>query len=235
MTENKSNIEVYQTLVFTIRLNTHLDARTEIEKAASDSAWRRVTDVEKRIEDSSANGVTGFIVFDRESTPDLPSVQLALWPIDTRRGDDVTYQYRLGNILPNGGPALSIHVFNNVLEEFIDSVLSVLSQKYQLDIELSSRVQSMSELTSTEAAKALRVFSTAANKSTGASHPADEARWWEFIVQAHKDQGTLTADILERWLVEVDEWDSETAHELASDWQKSKEFLEFAKKYDTAA
>ena len=46
--------------------------------------------------------------------------------------------------------------------------------------------QSLEDWISEPAAAALRRFSGAANKSTGASHPSDQARWFAFIVAMHR-------------------------------------------------
>lgn len=234
VTENENKIEVYQMLELCLNVDRPLDIRSEFENVASSSPWHRDKKIEQSIENSSTSDTKGVIAFERNANQDLPAVQLVLWPDwdNTTQTPSSSYQYRLGNIVSVEGPALGVNRFNNVLSAFVTEILSPLEHLFSVQISLSPRLLTMEDLTSKAAASALRTFSAMANKSTGANHPADEARWWDFIIRAHKSRGTLTASLLEQWLFEVDRWDSETAAELASDFEKSRDLL---KAYDSAA
>lgn len=234
MTENKSKIEVYQALELCLKVDRPLDIRSEFENVTTNSPWHRDKKIEQRIENGSTSDTKGVIAFERDATQDLPTVQLVLWPDwdKTSQTPSSSYQYRLGNIVSVEGPALGVNRFNDVISAFVTEILSPLEHLFKIQINLSPRLRTMEDLTSKAAALALQTFSAAANKSTGANHPADEARWWDFIIRAHKSQGALTASLLEQWLFEVDHWESETAAELASDFEKSRDLL---KAYDSAA
>jgi hypothetical protein len=68
-----------------------------------------------------------------------------------------------------------------------------------------------------------------ANKSTGASHPKDKERWFEFLISAHRTSARLDADLLARWLSEAEGWPEDTAHALAIDYEFALGLLQ---KYD---
>ena len=234
MRNDRNKIELFQTFEFCIDLDTQLDVRKEMEDVSLDGLWRRVKHIEKRLEESSLPEDKGVIAFERKAIPECPAVQLTLWPTQTESDESssAVCKYRLGNIVALNGKALGVQRYNDSLQAFIDDIVSPVSQRFRLTFNVGPRFQRMSDLTSDDAATALRAFSAAANKSTGADYPADEARWWEFIIQSHKAHGTLTASLLALWLVEVDKWDDNTAHELACDWQKTQDLL---KAYDAAA
>jgi hypothetical protein len=72
----------------------------------------------------------------------------------------------------------------------------------------------------------LRRFSRSANKSTGAAHPWTGARWYAFIIATHHTSKRLDTDQLVRWLVEVEHWSEDIAHELAIDYEFALGLLE---------
>lgn len=78
---------------------------------------------------------------------------------------------------------------------------------------------------SIDATVKLRRFSGAANKSTGASHPSDERRWFDFIVAVHRAGDKLDAARLARWLHEAEGWDEDSAHKLAGNYETSLALL----------
>src|SRR3546814_8731568 len=71
-----------------------------------------------------------------------------------------------------------------------------------------------------------RSFSAAANKATGASHPLDQRRWFDFIISAHRSGKDIGTDRLARWLHEVEGWDEDSAHRLAGEYERCKELLD---------
>lgn len=67
-------------------------------------------------------------------------------------------------------------------------------------------------------------FSGAANKSSGRSHPADEARWLKFIRAAHRSGEPPSRSEVYEWLVARD-WDVDTARELSNEYEFGIELL----------
>jgi hypothetical protein len=80
---------------------------------------------------------------------------------------------------------------------------------------------------SKETAQLLHHFSVLANKSTGATHPSDERRWFEFIGAAHREDASLDDRTLERWLREEEDWPEDVASELAAEYEKARSLLKF--------
>ena len=74
-------------------------------------------------------------------------------------------------------------------------------------------------------AEALRRFSVLANKSTGASHPLDRDRWFDFILLAHRENAQLDASVLARWLSESEGWFEDCARDLAGEYERSRSLL----------
>ena len=75
------------------------------------------------------------------------------------------------------------------------------------------------------AADALRRFNALANKSTGASHPYDRQRWFDFVIQTHTDRSELDPDLLHRWLIESEDWPEDQASDLAIEYERSRALL----------
>ena len=57
----------------------------------------------------------------------------------------------------------------------------------------------------------------------------DAERWCKFLIADHNAQGVLSSYNFRRWLVEVEGWPAEVAHDLISDREKAVELL---KHYD---
>lgn len=69
------------------------------------------------------------------------------------------------------------------------------------------------------AEEALHNFSILANKATGSSHPRDQERWFQFIFAAYRAPQQLDIDNLMRWLVEIEGWSDEKAHDLVIEYE----------------
>ena len=205
--EEPHRIEVYQELAISFDTTSREDARAALERLASETAWRRATGVEEQIEENYPTEVNGVLAFERKESG-LPVVRVVLWPADEDqdRPGNSGLRYRVVNVVPVEPGKLEVHGYNDALQGFLRDVVEPARQVLGLEIEVSSREQMMTDWTSKEAADALRLFSTEANMSTGADHPADEARWWKFVIADHRAQGTLRADLLRQWLVEADRW-----------------------------
>ena len=220
-------IEVYQELAISFDADSCDDIHAALEGLASETAWHRAMEVEERIEERHLAAGHGVLAFERDDRR-RPAVRVVLLPADEGRDGAGTgkLRYRVANVVPvQMGNRLGVHGYNDALQEFLRDVIEPAEGTLGIEIELSSRAQAMTDWTSKEAADALVLFSAAANMSSGADHPADEARWFKFVIADHRAQGTLSAGLLEQWLVEVDRWPTEIASELTSDWQKYRGLL----------
>lgn len=77
---------------------------------------------------------------------------------------------------------------------------------------------------SPEMSRLLKKFSAAANKSSGGTHPLDEKRLFDFIIQAHKENASLAEGDFTDLLIE-DGWTSEQAENLSSKYRFSRDLL----------
>ena len=92
-------------------------------------------------------------------------------------------------------------------------------------VELSGSTEQIEDKLSLSAFEALTRFSALANQSTGASHPKDRQRWFDFVIQAHMERSELDSDFLERWLIESEDWPQAQASDLAIEYERSRALL----------
>lgn len=215
--EMADKIEVFQDMAMRGPITKRPELRDALIAAAVDP-WR--VDIERSAE-IARNAVTSedVILFRREAGEDYPAAGLTLW--GTEDG------YYVPNIVPLEIGNLTYSQYNAILADFVERVAAPVADKFGFTITRTEPRQSVDNWLSPDAALKLRRFSGAANKSTGASHPADERRWFDFLVAAHRAGNKLGADRLARWLHEVEGWDEESAHKLAGDFEKSLALLAF--------
>ena len=185
---------------------------------AATKPWR--VDLERSAE-VARNAVTSedVVLFRTEAGAAYPAAGLTLW--ETHDG------YHVPNIVPLETGNLTYAQYNAVLEDFIKRIAGPIVKKLGFEISATKAEQTLDDWISEDAALKLRRFSGAANKSTGASHPSDERRWFDFIVAVHRSGDRLYADQLARWLCEADGWSEDTAHRLAGDYEGSLALLKY--------
>ena len=137
---------------------------------------------------------------------DLPSARLWL--------DIGKSEWAVTNIVPADSDSLSPSVYKKLLDSF-KSALEPLAGR--LNITISNPVSDVGpeHWLSSEAVRLLHTFSVTANKSTGASHPRDRARWNAFVIAANRGPERLAANDLEQILIEHENWPQDKAGELA--------------------
>lgn len=212
-----SNIEVYRDLY----IRGPLDKRAELRSALLDAVSGRWSIDLKRSEEVAKGAITtdDVLLFRTRPTDTYPEAGLTLWQHEEG--------YYVPNIVPLESGQLSHSQYNAILDDFVENIASDVAAKHGFKISTTSGHQSIEDWVSEDAAIKLRRFSSAANKSTGASHPADERRWFDFIVSVHRSGQRLDADQLARWLHEADGWDERTAHDLAGRFEGAVALLKF--------
>ena len=183
------DIEVYQDLNLDGPLSRRAELRAALIEAAV-SPWR--VDLERSAE-VLRNAVTtdDVVLFRRDKSNLFPEAGLTLWAIETG--------YYVPNITPLKVGELTYGQYNAILEEFVAFIVTPVAPRFGYVIRKSKPRETLDDWLSADAAIKLRRFSACANKSTGASHPMDEARWFDFLVAAHRDKSALDADSLVRW------------------------------------
>ncbi len=213
-----TSIEVFRDLYLRGSLVRRPGLRTALIAAAADP-WCYDKD---RVDTTARNATdTAVLSFSRKASENFQAAGLTLWEHDSG--------YYVPNIVPIGGKDLSIAEYNAILDDFVERIVRSVAPRFDFGIEITDGRQSLEDWTSPEAVERLRYFSAAANKSTRATHPMDQRRWFDFIIAVHNSRETFSTDRLLRWLHEVEGWDEESAHELASDYETA---LSLLKHYD---
>jgi hypothetical protein len=172
--------------------------------------WRRDEQQESRLR--------GYYCFTREATEDSPEAKVYLV--------QEPFGLRVANVVPVG-QSLSMEQYNAIVRDFRDKIASPAADEAGVKLQLTSDSYRLEEAFPSTVIQKLRLFSNAANKSTGAGHPLDRGRWLEFLVAAHRagvqvDEGTLA-----RFLEEDLGWSAELAAELAGEYEAGIELLRF--------
>ena len=158
-----------------------------------------------------------------------------------------TNELHVNNIVPLEKQELNIDEYNNVLREFYkDVVLPYKATHCDIDIsQVTDDIFDPQSIISEEALKKLKLFCNAANKSTGASHPYDQERWYDFICQTVDDDKIFDFTTLSLFLQDEDywgkkdpefigvigrfAWDKDSAEELASEYEAACSILQYYK------
>ena len=211
------SIEVFQ--------NLHLKGRSSASSirasilAQVQAPWHHDQEREEDIRGHASDG-EDVIVLIRDEFDDVDESGMVLW----QEGEG----YRVSNIVPRNVGELGITKYNAILWSYVARIAepAASASASGFGVELTSPHQSLDDWLDAEPAAALRRFSHSANKSTGAAHPMDRARWYAFLIATHHTSKRLDPDQLVRWLVEVEHWSEDTAHELAIDYEFALGLLE---------
>lgn len=217
----QTNIDVFQDLFLRSATSDKSAIRKLILEAVQEP-WRHEPEREKLVRMGSVSGEDVIAVL-RQSFLDIDESALVLWEED--------HGYKVTNIVPRNVGELGIEKYNAILRDFVVKVAEPAAAGGAFVIELTGPNQALKDWMGPEAAASLRRFSSAANKSTGASHPLDQERWYQFLIDAHRGPKRAAPDQVARWLIEVEHWPEDTARELAIDYEFALGLLE---KYDVA-
>jgi hypothetical protein len=182
------------------------------------SEWSR--DKEREGEVPLFSGINMYC-FNRDRKDGLDS---RLWIAE--RDEGTLY---ISNIVPSEISQLKTDDYNKVLLEFYDHGIKKLTENLGGSVELTSDIYSLEDLIGNDGARCLRVFSSAANKSTGSTHPRDRERWFEFITLIHKSKKTISPADIQKFLIE-DGWTEDFSFELACEFEYSLNLLEYYEK-----
>lgn len=209
------SVEVFRDLYLRGPIARRSDLRQALI-AAADDPWYYDPD-RAAVIGRNAPGAD-ILAFGRKASNDLRAAGLTLWSRDDG--------YYVPNIVPIEFGELGIAQYNAILADFIERIVRPVASQFDYRIDATEARQDLKDWTSADAARKLRVFSAAANKSTGASHPMDQRRWFDFIIAVHDCRKTIGADYLVRWLHEIEGWDEESAHELAGQYETALSLLQ---------
>lgn len=210
MKDKITSIEVFQDLLLKFPEERRCEVRQALRQHVK-APWRHAEERERDMADD-------VMAFERESDDRFPKSGLSLW--------NDSEGYKVINIVPLEIDHLSISGYNDILDDFKNKVIQPASKTSGFRTEVSARRQSITDWTSQEAADALHHFSVLANKSTGSGHPSDQKRWFGFLFSEHKARGGLDSYLLERWLIEAEEWPPERAAKLIHEYEFGMDLLD---------
>lgn len=180
--------------------------------------WSRDRSLESKLNRSRhSEAEPQFYCFHCEEAPNREAADLSL-------SRDLK-QLRVSNIVPTDVTEISYAQYNAILKEFAEQFAQPAAQSLGLSVEISKANITTRDLLPPDVIQSLVDFSRQANKSTGASHPRDKARWQKFVIGAHQAHSELGSDILSDWLVEQG-WPSEAARDLAIEYERGRALLE---------
>ncbi|MCT7975238.1 hypothetical protein [Laspinema olomoucense] len=119
--------------------------------------------------------------------------------------------------------------YNQVWEEFYSKFIEPIASNFDVDVITTPAERTIENSMSPEVAECLLRFSNAANKSSGGSHPYDEERFLDFIIQAHQEGSLLDESQLRKLLMIDKGWSEENASKLSCEYRFGMDLL---KRYD---
>ena len=196
-----------------------LAAMAEVERHLADG-WSRDAEAEGNLRAMALRGEPTYC-FACERREHRPAAVVFV----TQKEPGLFY---VPNVIPRDQRELSHDKYNGILSEFCDRFVRPAADHTGIRVELTDTQADLGSWLSPVAAQKLRMFSVAANRSTGSSHPSDQDRWMDFVVATHRDGSRLDAHTLRRWLTEVENWPPEVAERLALEYEFGREVLAFS-------
>ena len=133
----------------------------------------------------------------------------------------------VANIVPIEQQQLDYDQYNYILNEFYERFAQSAANELQIESKLTPDEEGIDNWFSPIVEEKLTKFSRLANKNTGNSHPSDEQRWLDFIVTSHQNNSSISSEILQRWLTEIEKWSDEVSWNLVSEYESARKLLEF--------
>lgn len=189
--------------------------------AAAEDPWSYDLDRLAAIDRNATDAA--ILAFSRSASDHMRAARLTLGGRDDG--------YYVANVVPIEGEGLGITEYNAILADFIKCIVQPVAPQFDYKIDTTEGRQRLEDWTSPEAAQKLHTFSVAANKSTRASHPMDEGRWFDFVIAVHESRKVIQTGYLIRYLHEIEMWDEESARELASQYETALSLLKHYNKY----
>lgn len=186
----------------------------------NESDWHRRQDLEAKLLGVSPKG-SEWYCFSCDETLNRRAANLWL----ANRSE---YELYVCNIVPTSSKELDFIDYNKILHDF-ETFVGEYVEACGVEVALTGGVLDIQEHLSPVSYSLLRKFSDLATKSTGSSHPLDQKRWFDFLVNAHDEHSRLTSHELYRWLVEEESWPPDIASRLAAEYEKGCALLDYQK------
>jgi hypothetical protein len=191
----------------------------EVARRLSDG-WSRNTEIEKRLRSTAVSDEPAYC-FSCEQREQRPAASVFF----DHEKSDVLY---VPNVIPRDQRQLSIDEYNVILAEFYERFVSPAAACTGVRSELTDTHGDLSRWLSSEAIQKFRTFAMTASRTTGSALQTDQDCWMDFIVAAHRDNSSLDARMLQRWLTEEENWAPEVAARLAFEYEIGRKVLAFS-------
>lgn len=178
------------------------------------NGWTRDREREAKLKTRSGYD---YIIFTCSETVSRPAARLSF--IADKNG-----YLCVCDIVPQNVRELGKDRYNAILEEFLTQFIEPAAKGLDIQIVTTYGERTIDNAMSPEMSQLLKRFSAAANKSSGGTHPLDERRFFDFIVQAHNERALLDETELSGLLVD-DGWSSEHAQKLSSNYRFGRDLL----------
>jgi hypothetical protein len=209
-------MKVFRDLYLNLSIARTDDFFNEVEQSLAVD-WSRDHETEER---TAREFRDKYYYFACNKTEELETALVAF----ARKNDKIAY---IANIVPREFGKLSKDQYNKILLDFYERCLKPICEKHSIPVEITTDNQSMADWVSDGTHKKLKLFSNAANKSTGTAHPLDQERWFSFVVSVIRNNDKLDPSQLERWLVEEEGWHPDIASELAIEYEQGISLLKY--------
>ena len=155
-----------------------------------------------------------FFFFRCDRRGDRQAALLAL--VEKEGGGSRLY---VSNIVPSDAGQLTHDEYNAIMNEFASNFVEPVAKARGAVVEMSKDEETLGDWVGEETAQKLKAFSRSANKSSGTAHPADQRRWFAFVLSCHRNKDDLDPSRLGRWLVEADGWEGDIAHDIVIEFE----------------
>jgi hypothetical protein len=178
------------------------------------NGWSRYREREAEVKRAALGPMYCFACTARDSRP-----ASELWMATHTEG----YLY-VSNILAQEFSSLTYDQYNAILSDFYHSCAKPAAENVGVSIEPGKADPQLEDFVSPPTARLLRSSSALVNRSV--LHPLDRRRWNEFLAAAHREGADLSADLLQRWLIEEEKWPEDEAINLAIEYEHARDLLE---------
>lgn len=112
---------------------------------------------------------------------------------------------RICNIVPKTVTFLEVEHYNSVLRHFYEDVITH-TKSNALRVVITKEENSIQDLISAPAYRALVLWEEFCNKNSPTSHPNDRSRWMNFICELFINHDQLSLSDFRNWLIEDKGW-----------------------------
>lgn len=215
--QSRESIEVFQDVSFAFPKNDVDGLRSGLRQV-SQPPWAWAEDWESDVMSRTDSDVA-VIAFKRDALDHEKAVYVSLLGTSDSK-------WSIPNVIPqDSGNRLTVHEYNDFVDEFLVRVLIPLLHARQIEARVSPRYLSIDDMFDAAAARSLEAFLSIGPYCGSALHPSDEERLNQFIWKLHESKREFDCDLLARYLREALNWPEESAGEIATRVDRGIELL----------